>query len=249
MDVRDTTTLSSASSSASGVTGTTGIPGSAEDHNGSSNGVTGTTGIPESAKNHNGSSNKKLGIILGSVLGGLALVLVSVLIFFLRLWIKQKRPTEAIVATYRDGVTTSSSHLPWQNSTIRSSESFYNQIGDICSPWSPSDMASEPTILVPNRRESQSLRAHRDELRAVRQMEIDQRLQTAQQEIHNLTSRRTTSNGPGLSSSVRQDMEHEMETVHEQIRQLRNQIERLQMERSSVWALGLTDEPPPAYNS
>ena len=53
--------------------------------------------------------------------------------------------------------------------------------------------------------------------------------------------------GPGSSTSDAQGTENEMETMREQIRQLRTQIEHLQSERSSDWALGLSDNPPPAY--
>ena len=80
-------------------------------------------------------------------------------------------------------------------------------------------------------------------------MEIDIRLQTAQREIQNLASRQTMQSEPGSSSSEveREESGQEMETIHQQIRQLRAQISQLQMERSSDWAQGLTDEPPPPY--
>ena len=84
----------------------------------------------------------------------------------------------------------------------------------------------------------------------MRQMEINQRLQNAQQEMYNLTSRQIHG---GLSSPTsdfdRQESERdsEMVSMREQIRQISTQIEQLQRERSSDWALGLSDEPPPAY--
>ena len=119
-----------------------------------------------------------------------------------------------------------------------------------------SNLASEVTLLVPVRRDNQPPPAHphstksRDELRAVRQMEINQRLQNAQREMYDLTSRESMRSGPGSSTSDvgRQGAEHEMETMRESIRQLRTQIEQLQSERSSDWALGLSDNPPPAYD-
>ena len=74
------------------------------------------------------------------------------------------------------------------------------------------------------------------------------RLQTAQREMQNLASRQAAQSEPGSSSEVeREGSGPEMEAIHEQIRQLRAQISQLQMERSSNWAQGLTDEPPPPY--
>ena len=91
----------------------------------------------------------------------------------------------------------------------------------------------------------------RDELRlrALRQMEIDMRLQTAQREIQNLASGREVQSelGPSSSQVEREESGREMEAIHEQIRQLRALISQLQLERSSNWAQGLTDEPPPPY--
>jgi len=55
---------------------------------------------------------------------------------------------------------------------------------------------------------------------------------------------------PGsLSSEARgqAETEQELEGVREQMRRFRTQIEHLQMDRSSDWAQGLSDEPPPAY--
>ena len=120
------------------------------------------------------------------------------------------------------------------------------------------DLASGSVPLVPVRREDQLPQAPntlkdrgREELRALRQMEIDMRLQTAQREMQNLASRQTMqSERPGSSSSEveREESGREMEAIRQQIRQLNAQISRLQMERSSDWAQGLTDEPPPPYS-
>jgi hypothetical protein len=145
------------------------------------------------------------------------------LILFRRSRIKRKRPIEPVVASFNQ--------QPLQ------------------------DLASDSASLVPVRREYQSLQAPntkergRDELRALRQMEIDMRLQTAQREMQNLASRQAAQSEPGSSSSEveREGSRPEMEAIHEPIRQLRAQISQLQMERSSNWAQGLTDEPPPPY--
>ncbi|KAF8343331.1 hypothetical protein F5887DRAFT_1075889 [Amanita rubescens] len=111
------------------------------------------------------------------------------------------------------------------------------------------------TGLVPVRREYHSLHPHsvtnRDEVRAERQREIDQRLQIVQQEMHNFNSRQNTMRrrpGSLLSEARGQaETEQELEGVREQMRRFRTQIEHLRMDRSSDWAQGLSDEPPPAY--
>ena len=167
---------------------------------------------------------------------------------------KRKQPIEPVVDSfnrqplrvYRDDDVMSGLHSPGQisvyNGNSRPVTSYY-------------DLASGSTPLVPVRREHQLPQApnakdrDREELRALRQMEIDMRLQTAQREMQNLTSRQTAQSEPGSSSSEveREGSGREMEAMHEQIRQLRAQISQLQMERLSDWAQGLTDEPPPPY--
>jgi hypothetical protein len=200
-----------------------------------------------------GSSNGRLGIIIGCVFGGIGLItLVAVLILqFQRFGQKRRGPVELVLATSfnrpphqsnRDVVTVSNNDPPWQNS-------IYNP--------NPGSLASESATLVPFPPDCQPLHVqspkNRDELRAVRQMEINQRLQTAQQEIQNLASRQSAvSSEPGLVSSSssevrRQGAEREMDAMREQIRQINTQMEQLQMQLSSDWAQGLTDEPPPAY--
>lgn len=213
-----------------------------------------------------------MGIIVGCILGGLAIiVLAAVLILFRRLQKKEKTPTQQPISAfnrqaprgYHDDVAMSDSHLPWQGSVYADSPNqglmsastgvFQDQQSHFRSP--SSDLGSDATTLAPIRREYQALHAHstksRDELRAVRQMDINQRLQNAQQEMRNLTSRQTMRSGPAslitASDVGRQETEHEMETMREQIRHLTTQIEQLQTERSSDWAQGLSDEPPPAY--
>ena len=133
------------------------------------------------------------------------------------------------------------SHLPWQRFVYNRNPRRGSDL---------SDLTSECT-LVPVRREPFiSSTKSRDELRAVRQIEINQRLQSAEQEMHNLTSRQLTLHGGTDTSSEqhgRQEAEHEMGCMRDQILELRAQIEQLQAERSSDWAEGLCDMPPPAY--
>ncbi|KAF8650106.1 hypothetical protein AX14_008629 [Amanita brunnescens Koide BX004] len=177
----------------------------------------------ESAAAHHPSSNNsnKAGIIVGCVLGGLALV--AILILFRRSRIKRNWPIEPIITSFNE--------QPFRG------------------------LVSSSAPLVPVRREGQSPRAPnrkdrgRDELRALRHMEIDSRLQTAQREMQNLASRQEAQSGPGPSSG---DVEREgsglemvqMEAIHEQIRQLRTQMSQLRMERSSNWT---QDAAPPPY--
>ena len=152
--------------------------------------------------------------------------------------------------------------LPWQSSiytdrpgqglTSAGGGTFNDQQSHTRSP--SSDLVSEVTSFVPVRREYQPLHVHstknRDELRVVRQMEINQRLQNAQREMHNLTLRQSMQGGHGSTTSDfgRSETEEEMVAMREQIRQLTAQIEQLQAERSSDWAQGLSNAPPPAYN-
>lgn len=193
-------------------------------------------------------------------------MLVTVLLLFRRLRRKQKGPDPdaPIISSfvqqpppqsYRNDVATSNTHLPLQNPLYAQNHGS----GTLYDPHSPrpipsSDFVSGSTTLTPVRRGFHS--KSRDELRAVRQLEINERLQAAQQEMDNLATRQTIvpasmSSRPDSTSSSsgarRQETEHEMETMREQIRQLRAQIEHLQVERSSDWAQGLSDEPPPAY--
>ena len=131
------------------------------------------------------------------LIGGLALVaLFTTLILFRRSRIKRKRSIEPIVSSFNQ--------QPFQ------------------------DLASGLAPLVPVRREYQSPQAPntkdrgQDELRALRQMEIDMRLQTAQREMQNLAARQAAQSEPGSSSSEveREESGREMEAIHEQIRQL-----------------------------
>ncbi|KAF8334498.1 hypothetical protein F5887DRAFT_892651 [Amanita rubescens] len=234
----DNTTSSTSAPSSAGST-TTSAPSSTSS-------VTGTSG---SAAAHNSSSNNlnNVGIIVGCVLGGLALV--ATLILFRRSRIKRKRPIEPIVASfnqqplqgYRDDVMSNLHSVPGQASIVTSY-----------------DLASGSVPLVPVRRELPQASGNtlkdrdRDELRALRQMEIDMRLRTAQREMQNLASRQTMQCEPVRSSSrevlEREGSGREMEDIHRQIRRLRARISQLQMERSSDWAQGLTDEPPPPYS-
>ncbi|KAF8350376.1 hypothetical protein F5887DRAFT_1208434 [Amanita rubescens] len=211
----------------------------------STSSITGATGTAGSTAAHNLPSNNEVGIAVGCVLGGLALVML-VAILFRRSRMKRKRPIEPVIASfnqqpfhgYRDEVAMR--QISINNENPHSVTSY-----DLASGSAP--------LLVPVRREHQLLQAlntkdrGQDELRALRQMEIDVRLQTAQQEMQNLTSRQTIQREPGSSSSEA-GSGREMETIHEHIRQLRAQISQLQMERSSDWAQGLTDEPPPPYH-
>ncbi|PFH51669.1 hypothetical protein AMATHDRAFT_58420 [Amanita thiersii Skay4041] len=98
----------------------------------------------------------------------------------------------------------------------------------------------------------------REHVRSQRQMEIHTRLETAQREMNNLATRRSlhhsmrsssSRTGSGARNGVESttEAEQEMEALREQIRALRTQIDYLQAQQQSDWALGLSDEPPPAY--
>jgi hypothetical protein len=85
----------------------------------------------------------------------------------------------------------------------------------------------------------------------MRQMEINKRIESAEREMSNLAQRHTLNSVSGLSTSgsSSQGEEEDVESMREQIRQLRSQIVNLQLQQQSDWALGLSDEPPPAYGS
>ena len=208
---------------------------------------------------------------IGFSLGGLMLILFAAALIFrhrsrrIREGTSLKSPISAFSREppqrHREDLVMSGSHLPWQASICAGSPSqgfsrstFSDQQSHCLSPSSASDLGSGAPTLVPLRREYQPLHIHvtksRDDLRALRQREIDQRLQNVQQEMYNLTLRQSMQGGHSTTTSNfgRSETEDEMVTMREQIRQLKTQIEQLQAERSSDWAQGLSDEPPPAYN-
>ena len=207
-------------------------------------------------------------MIIGPILGGLALILFVVALILRRRSRRRegKAPKPPISAfsreppqPYREDLAMSGSHLRPQASVCAGSpnqgfppSAFSDQQSHFRSL--SSDLGSETATLMPFRREYQPLHIHatksRDDLRAVRQREINQRLENVQQEMYNLTLRQSVQGGHGSSTSNvgRSETEDEMVTMRDQIRQLTTQIEQLQAERSSDWAQGLSDEPPPAYN-
>ena len=85
----------------------------------------------------------------------------------------------------------------------------------------------------------------REKLRAMRQTEINERLRSAQQEMNSLTSNQSVRVAPQGRRTTQTGQE--MASLREQIEELRSQIGNLQGQRQSDWALGLTDEQPPAY--
>lgn len=216
----------------------------------STSGAISTSSTQGSQEAHNSSSKINLGITIGCILGGIALVALLTLLF--RRLEKRRGPIEPILAT-------SLNQAPHQSNrddvAASSNDPLHDQHRITRSP--PFHSASESTTLVPFPPEYQPLHVcstkNRDELRAMRQTEINQRLQTAQQEMQNLTSRQSAVSGePGPDSSSssevrRQGTEHEMDAMREQIRQISTQMQQLQMQLSSDWAQGLSDEPPPAY--
>jgi hypothetical protein len=171
-------------------------------------GVVGTTSTPGTAEAHHFLPfNRKLKIIVGFIVGGIALVLTGGLILFRRCLGKKQIEGSGI--------------RPFTVTSL------------------PNSASNAPATLVPVRLGDWPPYAHvmknRDELCPVRQMEIDQHLQTAQQEVVNLTSMQTamSNSRPGLSLSSeirRQEVENEMEALREQMHQLRAQIEQSQTE-------------------
>ena len=214
-------------------------------------GIVGTSSTPSAEENDDSSTGgSRSGIVIGSVVGSLAFGIVGAvaLLILFRRFAKKRGPPEPVITTfnqqprqsYRDNLAMRSSHLPWQGSNYRGDPTIYGHIRSLSS--------MTDSTLVPVRREQFThTNKSQDELCAVRQMEISQRLQSAEQEMHNLTSRQLIHNPDTSSEYDGTWQETEMGNMHEQILELRTQIERLQAERSSDWAQGLSDEAPPAY--
>ncbi|KAF8333290.1 hypothetical protein F5887DRAFT_922112 [Amanita rubescens] len=208
-----------------------------------------------------------LRVIIGCAVGGLGLVmLVVVLVLRFRRSRKKRNgviePTIATSCNPNDVTISNSTELPQQNYIYNENLGLSwgilpNQPGMIHSR--SFDSTGRPGALVPFLQFQPSSHVPnekgRDELRVARQMEINQHLQSAQQEIQNLSTRQESEMqhsepSHGSSSSIdvrRRGTERGMEVMREQIRQLNTRIENLRMQLSSDWAQGLSDEPPPAY--
>ena len=152
----------------------------------------------------------------------------------------------------------SNNDLPWQNSILNGnpdpSKDFLRDRHSSVTRSPAFRLANESATPVPFPPGFQLLQVpsmkNKDEIRAARQMEINQRIQTAQREMQNLSSRQPAVSSPDLSSPSevrRQGMEHEIGTLREQMYRINTRIEQLQMQLSSDWAQGLSDDPPPAY--
>jgi len=158
-----------------------------------------------------------------------------------------------------------SSRTPWQNTVYSASSERLGRtdspLGAVTHPigtasqtrlMQPPDNAIFPLLSEasnPAQRAQQPFSGHsarsREKLRAMRQTEINERLQSAQQEMSNLTLSQPTQ----LASQGQRpgQTDQEMASLREQIEELRSQIGNLQGQRQSDWALGLTDDQPPAY--
>jgi hypothetical protein len=84
------------------------------------------------------------------------------------------------------------------------------------------------------------------EVRTVCQMEINERLRAARHEMDQLTA---AQGAQPASDSVRTPgpSRQEMASLRNQVQELQNRMEQMQNQQRSDWALGLSDEPPPAY--
>ena len=95
----------------------------------------------------------------------------------------------------------------------------------------------------------------REEIRRVRQQDLDNRLRVVQ---HNIVQLEESSAGPERSVSLRrqtsggaeiieEEMHMSVSDMQEAIRSQREQIRELREQQQSAWALGLSDDPPPGY--
>ncbi|KIL67157.1 hypothetical protein M378DRAFT_160157 [Amanita muscaria Koide BX008] len=208
------------------------------------------------------SSSGNVGVVVGSVLGGLALVIILVSLVLIRRISQRKgtkyrsvqnateRPSQDPRRGYVTATHISSEQLGAAGSMPRFG-ALHIETGSHSQSRSLSstdnlDLPSSGGSLTPMRRH-QEPSAHlpgtsnQEKLRIMRQREINDRLQLAQREMSSLASRQI-SPSEGSSSAGQ-----EMASLREQVQELRDQIGDLQTQRSSDWAMGLTDEQPPAY--
>ncbi|KAF8343333.1 hypothetical protein F5887DRAFT_1075891 [Amanita rubescens] len=236
-DVPDNTTTSSTSGSLSTLSS---ILGSSP------------TGGTAADAHHVLSSNSKVKIAIGCAVGSLAFAaLIAVLVLFRRSGKKWTGLTSLNQRSHGNHGAMSDARLPSENS-IHNQSRGSGILTDLHSPIRSTlpDLANASATLVPVRRGDQPPHPkNRNEVRAFRQMEINRRLQSAQQEMLNLTSRQTVMGRGGPSSSFADGARGRGAEIQlEQIRQLRTEIEQLLLQLSSDWAQGLSDEPPPAYH-
>ncbi|KAF8326945.1 hypothetical protein F5887DRAFT_925011 [Amanita rubescens] len=224
----------------------------------------------QTAKTYISSSNLKLKTVIGCALGGLALIalLLALAFRFRRSRRAQKGVIKPILAASfnhcqlpvsgSDGVTMRNTVDMQQQNSASHNENPGPSEGIITDQHAgivhshSFDSTGRPARLVPFRQfQSPQVpnRKGQDELRAERQMEINQHLQTTQQEMQVLTSRQSamcseSDHNPSPNDVIRQ---REMEIMREQIHHLNTRMEHLHMQLSSDWAQGLSDEPPPAY--
>ncbi|KIL67158.1 hypothetical protein M378DRAFT_160158 [Amanita muscaria Koide BX008] len=213
-------------------------------------------------------------IIVGAVLGALAVIIIaSLVLLLLRIRKSKKRsasimpaplgsPNRSMTQLYSDDNETNS-HLPSQGTVFSGPmEPFRNSPAGTVAGWnsgslsysrsalgSASDYTDVPlaTPLLPMRGGSHTpLSSDREKLRAIRQTEIDEQLNSVQREMENLAARQSMPPPPNVARRPA-PTDQEMEALREQVRMLSGQIEHLHRERQSDWALGLSDEPPPAY--
>ena len=84
------------------------------------------------------------------------------------------------------------------------------------------------------------------DVRAARQMEISERIRAAQREMDQLTAAQNSQPASGRAPTPAPSQQ-EMVSLRNQVQELKNKIEQMQNQQQSDWALGLSDEPPPAY--
>ncbi|KAF8630445.1 hypothetical protein AX17_005422 [Amanita inopinata Kibby_2008] len=93
-----------------------------------------------------------------------------------------------------------------------------------------------------------------DEIRLMRQVEINDCIQTAQSELNHLVARQSVRPFPNLPEpKIKEgdgkvvEVDREMGALKERERFLREQIGYLQVQLQSDWVSGLSGEPPPAH--
>ncbi|KIL61093.1 hypothetical protein M378DRAFT_167454 [Amanita muscaria Koide BX008] len=170
------------------------------------------------------SSSSKIGVIVGSTLGGLA-VITLVLVFLVRRL--RRAPQVRLGNGNAEGilnidVSLGPRHQPYYKREI--------------------PVPDQPTQIKAGR------------LREARQRELDERIRSARHELDNLRSLRNARSADDIGDpsaagpSRPTSSSPELALLRNEMQQLRDQMDYLQAQRESDWAQGLSNEPlPPAY--
>jgi hypothetical protein len=205
-----------------------------------------------SSATHNAASPRSLntGIIVGCVLGVVAVAVIAIALFYIRRLRRSRQLHEGMTP---GGIDIFQRESPRVESHYRNPS--YSNISTSTSgaltglrPNRGRGGEGPPIreVQIDERLRSVPNQASRGEVRAKRQMEISERFRSAQQELDQLIGAQSTQPASDSSSAPARSQQ-EMASLRDQVQELRNRIQELQDQRQSDSALGLPDEQPPAY--